>query len=102
MTVIESILERARWAPSGDNSQPWRFEVCSPRHVAVHAFDTRRHCVYDIDGEASQISVGALLETMRICASAHGLVTHMERRRRRAGRVSGHRCPVRQRAVDPA
>jgi len=71
MTVIESILERARWAPSGDNSQPWRFEICSASHVAVHAFDTRRHCVYDIDGEASQLAVGALLETMRICASAH-------------------------------
>jgi len=80
LMVINSILERVRWAPSGDNSQPWRFEVCSPNHVAVHAFDTRRHCVYDIDGEASQISVGALLETMRICASARGLVTHMERR----------------------
>ena len=71
MSVIESILERARWAPSGDNSQPWRFEIVSDTHVVVHAFDTRRHCVYDIDGEASQLAVGALLETMRICASAH-------------------------------
>ena len=79
MTVIESILERARWAPSGDNSQPWRFEIVSDTHVAVHAFDTRRHCVYDIDGEASQLAVGALLETMRICATAH-------RRRMRAAR----------------
>ena len=80
MTVIESILERARWAPSGDNSQPWRFEICSEKHVAVHAFDTRRHCVYDIDGEASQLAVGALLETMRICASAHRLRTRTARR----------------------
>jgi nitroreductase len=72
MTVIESILERARWAPSGDNSQPWRFEILSDTQVAVHAFDTRHHCVYDIDGEASQLAVGALLETMRICATAHG------------------------------
>ena len=70
--VVERILELARWAPSGDNSQPWRFEVRSESHVVVHAFDTREHCVYDLDGEASQLSVGALLETMRIAASLHG------------------------------
>ena len=25
--VLENILDQARWAPSGDNNQPWRFEV---------------------------------------------------------------------------
>jgi len=24
---IERILDAAHWAPSGDNAQPWRFEV---------------------------------------------------------------------------
>ena len=71
--VVERILDIARWAPSGDNSQPWRFEICSPSHVIVHAFDTRHHCVYDLQGHASQLSVGALLETIRIAASVHGL-----------------------------
>ena len=70
-TVVEQILELARWAPSGDNSQPWRFEVVSDTHVVVHAFDTRRHCVYDLEGHASQLAVGALLETMRVAASRH-------------------------------
>ena len=70
--IAWSILDLARWAPSGDNTQPWRFEVISDDHVVVHAFDTRRHCVYDIDGRASQVSVGALLETVRIAATVHG------------------------------
>ena len=80
MRVVEQILDAARWAPSGDNSQPWRFELRSDRHVIVHAFDTRRHCVYDLEGRASQLSVGALLETIRIAASAHQLAVRIERR----------------------
>lgn len=70
---IRQILDKARWAPSGDNTQPWRFEVAGPDRVIVHGFDTREHCVYDLDGHPSQISLGALLETIAIAASAHGL-----------------------------
>ena len=71
--VMEKILDLARWAPSGDNTQPWRFEIVDELNVVVHGFDTRDHCVYDLEGRASQISLGALLETMSIAASAHGL-----------------------------
>ena len=78
--VLENILEQARWAPSGDNTQPWRFEIVDQRHVVVHGFDTRSHCVYDLDGHPSQLSLGALLESMALAASCHGL--RMEARRR--------------------
>jgi hypothetical protein len=77
---ILDILELARWAPSGDNTQPWRFEVIDDHHLVVHAFDTRAHCVYDLDGHPSQIAHGALLETLAIAASAHGLRTVIKRR----------------------
>ena len=80
MKPIARILDLARWAPSGDNTQPWRFEIVSDDHVVVHAFDTRDHCVYDLDGHPSQLSVGALLETMRIAASGFGLETRHVRR----------------------
>lgn len=79
---LEEILDLARWAPSGDNTQPWRFEPVGESSVVVHGFDTRDHCVYDLDGRPSQISLGALLETMAIAATAHGL--RMEARRRPA------------------
>jgi len=79
-TRIERILDLARWAPSGDNTQPWRFEVINEDHVAVHGFDTRHHCVYDLDGHPSQIAIGALLETMSIAASGEGLRTDIQRR----------------------
>ncbi|MEJ6002485.1 nitroreductase family protein [Paucibacter soli] len=71
--TLRQILDLARWAPSGDNTQPWRFQIVDSRHVVVHGFDTREHCVYDLDGHPSQISIGALLETTSIAASKHGL-----------------------------
>ena len=77
--LITDILEFARWAPSGDNTQPWRFEIIDERHLVVHAFDTREHCVYDMDGRPSQIALGALLETLAIAASAHGLRAEFKR-----------------------
>ncbi|MYM68258.1 molybdopterin biosynthesis protein MoeY [Pseudoduganella sp. FT55W] len=72
-STLEQILELARWAPSGDNTQPWRFEVLDERRLVVHGHDTRDHCVYDLDGHPSQISLGALLETMAIAASTFQL-----------------------------
>jgi len=77
--TLTQILDLARWAPSGDNTQPWRFERLAPDRVAVHAFDTRGHCVYDLDGRPSQLSVGALIETAAIAASAHGLAMQAQR-----------------------
>ncbi len=71
-TTLTRILDLARWAPSGDNVQSWSFEIVDPMQVRVHCKDTRDHCVYDLDGHPSQISFGALLETMAIAASGHG------------------------------
>lgn len=79
--TIEAILDLARWAPSGDNTQPWRFQIVADDHVVVHGFDTRDHCVYDLDGHASQLSIGAMLETLRIAATGYGLRAMISRRR---------------------
>lgn len=76
---LRRILDRARWAPSGDNTQPWRFEVVADDHLRVFGHDTRAHCVYDLDGHASQIAHGALLETLAIAATAEGLHADIQR-----------------------
>ncbi|ABA58456.1 Dinucleotide-utilizing enzymes involved in molybdopterin and thiamine biosynthesis family 1 [Nitrosococcus oceani ATCC 19707] len=76
---VERILDMARWAPSGDNTQPWRFEIKDSHYVVVHGFDTRDHCVYDLEGHASQISVGTLLESITIAASQYGWRTDIQR-----------------------
>lgn len=80
MRAVEKILDLARWAPSGDNTQPWRFEIIDDMSLVVHGFDTREHCVYDLDGHASQLALGCLLETMMIAASGSGFRTEISRR----------------------
>ena len=72
--TLVRILDLARWAPSGDNTQPWRFEIVDEGWVAVHGFDTRGHVVYDFDGHASHIGHGALLETLRVAATGFGCI----------------------------
>jgi molybdopterin/thiamine biosynthesis adenylyltransferase len=70
---IERILDYARWAPSGDNTQPWQFEILSDEAFVIHTRDTRDWCVYDLAGRASQTSVGMLLENIAIAAQSEGL-----------------------------
>ncbi len=71
--VLLEILDVARWAPSGDNTQPWRFEIIDNNHIAIHGYDTRDWCIYDFEGRASYMAHGALLETIRIAAAEYGL-----------------------------
>lgn len=80
VATLMEILDLARWAPSGDNTQPWRFEIQSGVHVVVHGFDTRDDCVYDLDGHSSQLALGGMLETIRIASSGHGLRARVVRR----------------------
>lgn len=94
-TLVLQVLDLARWAPSGDNTQVWRFEITGEDCFNIHSFDTRDHVVYDIDGHPSQLSLGALLETIRIAASQyrHRIEVHRsqpsddERRQRFAVRL---------------
>lgn len=70
--ILLQILDLARWAPSGDNAQPWRFEIVADDRIKVHGFDTRDHVIYDFEGRASHLAHGALIETMAIAASGFG------------------------------
>ena len=79
-SVVEQILDQARWAPSGDNAQPWRFELFDEQRFVIHGRDTRDHCIYDLDGSSSQLALGALIETAAIAASRHGLALQVTRR----------------------
>ena len=68
---VGRILDMARWAPSGDNSQPWRFHVDGNRiriEVLVEAGN-----IYEFNnGQPTLIAAGGLIETMRIAASDLG------------------------------
>ncbi|GMQ84426.1 MAG: hypothetical protein BMS9Abin06_1225 [Gammaproteobacteria bacterium] len=83
-SVAHQILDLARWAPSGDNSQPWRFEVTDDLHAVIYGHDTRDHCIYDLMGRASQLSMGTLIETIVIAATEHSMQVHFQSPSRQA------------------
>ena len=69
---IEKILDLARWAPSGDNSQPWRFEILGEDSLLV-CLEISKDNVYESHNPLPLLlSGGSLLETIRTAASAFG------------------------------
>lgn len=73
---IDRIILHARWAPSGDNTQPWRFEVTGDDSVTIH-ITSKDDDVYDYNhGQPTLLSAGMLLETMRIAAQEQGRALH--------------------------
>jgi len=73
---IEEIFEYAKWAPSGDNMQPQRIEVISDHKCIIHGFDTRSFVVYDLEGNASKLALGAFIENATIAAQSLGYKIH--------------------------
>jgi len=70
---VEEILNLARWAPSGDNVQPWRFEVLDDDSVLVHLSARRGDSIYEYrNGEPGLLAGGGLLECLDIAASGRG------------------------------
>ena len=70
---LMEILKIARWAPSGDNAQPWRFRIYGPDALSVLLHDHSDRDVYEYRcAEPSVLAGGMLLESMRIAASAAG------------------------------
>lgn len=74
-TPLMKILDLARWAPSGDNEQPWRFEVLSDRSLVVHFTGNHTADVYDYAGLPGLLSLGCLTESLRLAATQHGWST---------------------------
>ncbi|PCI51334.1 MAG: thiamine biosynthesis protein ThiF [Alphaproteobacteria bacterium] len=73
-SVMEKIIDMTRWAPSGDNVQPWRFEIKSVRKLAIHIPEIEKDNPYEFDqGRPTYLAVGMMLECMRMAAAFHGL-----------------------------
>ena len=90
---IERILDLARWAPSGDNAQPWRFELRGANELVVHIHvEGESRNVYDFDGgRPTLLSAGFLLESLRLAASRFACDSQWEYR---GGEGANHRIAV--------
>jgi molybdopterin/thiamine biosynthesis adenylyltransferase/nitroreductase len=70
---IDEILRAARWAPSGDNVQPWRFEILDANSLRVWLDADHGENVYEYrGGEPTLIAGGVLLESLRVAATGWG------------------------------
>lgn len=68
---ILKILNRARWAPSGDNIQPWRFRILSDMSADVILLASNDY-VIEIHNVAVLQSFGTFIENARIMATTFG------------------------------
>src|SRR5882672_7454414 len=70
--LIDKILEAAIRAPSGENSQPWRFKVEGDRVWLLNYPDADRS-LYNFHQNGSLVSHGTVIANMRIAAQHLGL-----------------------------
>ena len=78
-TPIEHVLHLARWAPSGDNEQPWRFDVTDDETLTIRFCPDVSANPYEYrGGEPSLLALGMLIETMRLAASRLDRALHYE------------------------
>ncbi|MFV9644544.1 MAG: ThiF family adenylyltransferase [Desulfobacterales bacterium] len=70
--VIRYIIRAGIQAPSGDNAQPWKFSF-KDNTIFLYLDKEADNSFFNIDQIASIISCGAVLENMRIAASAFNL-----------------------------
>jgi len=70
--AVERILDAAHWAPSGDNAQPWTFEVQEENRFDV-CVRIEPGNVYEFrQGEPTLISAGTLLANIAVAAPSSG------------------------------
>lgn len=71
---IQKILELAVWAPSGDNSQPWKFKI-DANVLEIHYTPNVDHPILNFNDSGSFIAHGALIENIVLIAKERGLAT---------------------------
>jgi len=74
---IRDILNLAVFAPSGENSQPWRFAM-KDNLLYVFNIPTRDNPVYNYRQRGSYVAHGALLENINIIAPTKGLLANIK------------------------
>jgi hypothetical protein len=71
--IASYVVAEAVWAPSVNNTQPWRF-VVGRQQISLYADIGRRLAVADPDGREMMISCGAALFTSRLALRSLGRV----------------------------
>lgn len=75
MSQVRKVLEAAIRAPSGENAQPWRFEVSienSEATIDVYVNELSDDSLYNWGQRASYLALGTCVENMEVIAPTYG------------------------------
>jgi hypothetical protein len=70
---LRRLIEAAVRAPSGDNCQPWQFHFDGEHRLIIEFLPERAKSFFDFSYCGTLISVGAIIENIRIQAASDGL-----------------------------
>lgn len=68
---LSKILDLARWAPSGDNSQQWRINILSEKSFSIALSGFKKN-IYNLCDTPDLLSIGTFIECARVAASSLG------------------------------
>ena len=70
--LVRQLIAAAIKAPSGDNCQPWKFAVENGNRLLVSILPERAKSFFDLNHQATLLSVGAVVENLRVEAGFLG------------------------------
>jgi len=70
--VSVKVLDGARWAPSGDNAQPWRFEEVQAHRFRIRLLGHGDNIYQFAGGRPNLLAFGGLLEAVALEAGRYG------------------------------
>jgi nitroreductase len=77
--TLDALLTAASRAPSGDNTQPWRFEVdTEARRISLLLDETRDPSPMNSGQRMARIALGACLENLLRTAPRYGWIAELE------------------------
>src|SRR3989344_6938626 len=74
---LKEIINISIFAPSGDNSQPWRFKIKNNIMLVYNVFE-KDVSLYNFNMYASMVAIGALLENIKISATHFGYICEIK------------------------
>ncbi|OGF64439.1 hypothetical protein A2661_02765 [Candidatus Giovannonibacteria bacterium RIFCSPHIGHO2_01_FULL_45_24] len=75
--IINNIIKAAVRAPSGDNSQPWRFLLKNDNTLCIFNLPDKDNPVFNFRQRGAYVAHGALIENVIIASETHGYSTQI-------------------------
>jgi len=76
--TIKKIIKYGTYAPSGDNSQPWKFVITNNKKILIYIRPEKDNPILNVHSGGSYLSSGAVIENIRIASFCFGYELSVE------------------------